>query len=116
MGATIGVEVRERHPDILIKLLNHIILAERMTLPIIGEEDPSQVRMPLEPNAEEVVRLSLVPVGCAPEQGHRGKAWALTRQLHLEHDLMHEGHGLEMIHHAEVFPRSVVHTTQAHEI
>jgi hypothetical protein len=33
-----------------------------MPLPVVGEQDPNEVRMPVEPDAEEVPRLALVPV------------------------------------------------------
>src|SRR5439155_14300302 len=51
-----------------------VVLTEGITLPVLGEEDPSEVWMTLEPDAEHVVALALHPVGAAVEPGQRGTA------------------------------------------
>src|SRR5919109_626897 len=45
-----------------------------MALPVLAEEDPSQIGMALERHAEHVVALALHPVGAAKEAGQRGTA------------------------------------------
>src|SRR5438445_447416 len=51
-----------------------VVLAERMALPVLGEQDPPEVRMALEADAEHVVALALHPVGAAVEPRQRGAA------------------------------------------
>ena len=40
---------------------------QRMTFPVMGEEDPAQVGVAFEANPEEIVDLPLVPAGRRPE-------------------------------------------------
>src|SRR5438552_4571277 len=51
-----------------------VVLAERIALPVLGEQDPPEVRMALEADAEHVVALALHPVGAAVEPRQRGAA------------------------------------------
>src|SRR5882672_1104056 len=51
-----------------------VVLAERMALPVLGQEDPSKIRMALEDDAEHVEALALHPVGSLIEAGQRGAA------------------------------------------
>src|SRR6185503_11530641 len=44
-------------------------LQQRMSLPVLGKENPPQVRMALEADTEHVVALALHPVGAAPDGG-----------------------------------------------
>jgi hypothetical protein len=88
MGSTIWVEVWKGHPDVLIKLLDHIILPERVSLPIIRQKDPSEVGVPFELDAKEIIDFPLMPVSRAPDQCHRWDAWALARELDLDHNLV----------------------------
>src|SRR5919107_532662 len=48
------------------------VLAERVPLPVVGQEDAAQVRVTVEDDAEHVERLALVPVGRAPD-GNDGR-------------------------------------------
>src|SRR6187200_264530 len=46
---------------------DRVVLAEGVPLPVVVHEDPLQVRMALELDPHEVVRLALVPVGGRPD-------------------------------------------------
>src|SRR6266567_7388859 len=58
-----------------------IILPQRMALPALRHQQPAQVRVPVELDAEQVPGLSFVPVGRRPDigqgryvrLGHRGR-------------------------------------------
>src|SRR6266571_7178671 len=52
--------------------LGRILLPEGMALPLVGHQDPPQIRMALERDPEQIKRLPFVPVGGAPDAGHRG--------------------------------------------
>src|SRR5437899_4110558 len=51
-----------------------VVLTEGIALPVLGEQDPPEVGMTLESDAEHVVALALHPVGAAVESGQRGAA------------------------------------------
>src|SRR5919197_2858042 len=55
-----------------------VVLTEGMALPVLGEQDPPEVWMALEADAEHVVALALHPVGAAVEPGQR-RAASLAR-------------------------------------
>ena len=42
-----------------------------MTLPIVGQEYPSQIRMPVKDNAEQIEGFTLVPICGAPYTRYR---------------------------------------------
>ena len=46
--------------------VNGKILAERVAFPIVRHHDPSQMRMITKANAEQIERLTLIPVGAVP--------------------------------------------------
>jgi len=46
-----------------------IILAERVTFPIVGAQDPAEIGVAREIDAEEIKGFTLVPVGGGPEVG-----------------------------------------------
>src|ERR671919_1025421 len=46
-----------------------VVLAQRVTVPVLREQDAAQVRMPLEYHAEHVVALALHPVGATEDAG-----------------------------------------------
>src|SRR5260370_17812091 len=48
-----------------------VIAAQRMPDPVVGHENSRQLGMPVEDDAEEVVRLALVPVGGRKQVVHR---------------------------------------------
>src|SRR5258707_2457612 len=50
---------------------DRVIAAQRMPDPVVGHEDSRELGMPVEDDAEQVVRLALVPVGGWKEVVHR---------------------------------------------
>src|SRR6185436_8546307 len=46
------------------------IFAQCMSLPIVGQQDPSQIRMAVEDHAKQIECLALVPVCCLPNARH----------------------------------------------
>src|SRR5512139_1752109 len=58
---------------------DRVFLAQGVPLPLVGQENPPQVRMPLEGDSQQVEGLPLVPVGGAPDAGHAGDLLALGR-------------------------------------
>src|SRR5438034_11778089 len=46
----------------LARSFERIILALRVTLPFVGHQDPAEVRMAVEPDAEQVEHFALQPV------------------------------------------------------
>src|SRR5882672_6380035 len=62
-----------------------VVLAQRVTLPILTEEDPPQVGMAVEHHAEQVEALALVPVGAAIEAGQRRAMDLAGTELALHH-------------------------------
>src|SRR5262245_11055195 len=59
-------------PDQGLPLLLRVVLAERMALEAVVEQDPAQVRMTAEAHAVEVEDLALHPVGrCVERHGAR---------------------------------------------
>src|SRR5881628_870993 len=78
-----------------------VVLSEGMAFPVLGEEDPPEVWMALEADAEHVVALALHPVGAAIEPGQRG-ATRLARAEPRPHrqdepgvEVLHTAHDLE---------------------
>ena len=51
--------------------VNREILAERMSFPIIRHHDPSQMRVITKPNAEQIERLTLIPIRAVPHSRYR---------------------------------------------
>ena len=51
---------------------NVVILAKWMALPTVGQENPLQVRMPGEFDAEHVVDFAFEPVGGGPDFAEAG--------------------------------------------
>ena len=52
--------------------VNGVVLAERMAIPVLGQEQPPEIRVPLEANPEEVIALALHPQGPPVEAGQTG--------------------------------------------
>src|SRR5215210_4109390 len=61
---------------------HRVTLAQRVALPVVGHQDPAQVRVAREADAHHVPRLSLVPVGGRPDRDD-----ALDRLAVVEPDL-----------------------------
>src|SRR5262245_16558251 len=57
-------------PDPVILQRELVVLAERVALPVLREQNPRQVRVAGEPDAAQVVGLALVPVGRLPQARH----------------------------------------------
>src|SRR5687767_6385261 len=57
-----------------VRRVDSVVLAQRVALPVVAEEDAAMIGMPLERDAEHVVALALHPVGPAPDAGERGTA------------------------------------------
>src|SRR5262245_28183050 len=60
-----------------------VVLAKWVTLPVLGEKDPPQIRMAVEADPEQVVALPLHPQG-APEQTGQARARRLPADARLE--------------------------------
>src|SRR5581483_1183294 len=59
-----------------------------MSLPVVGEQDPREVRMAIEDDAVEVEGLPLVPVGGGEQRGHRRQAGIVLCDPHLHPETM----------------------------
>ena len=55
-----------RHLD-----LHRVVLAQRMAFPVLGHQQPPQVAVPVEDDAEQVPHLALEPVGGRPDAASR---------------------------------------------
>src|SRR5450755_816817 len=64
------------HPFIVL-LQNAVILTQRMPLPPIGQQNPLQVRMPVELDPEHVEYFALKPVGGRPNRHGAGERFAV---------------------------------------
>src|ERR1035438_477527 len=64
------------HPFIVL-LQNAVILTQRMPLPPIGQQNPLQIRMPVELDPEHVEYFALQPVGCRPNRHGTGERFAV---------------------------------------
>src|SRR5712691_2672586 len=59
------------------------ILAQGVSLPIVRQKNPAQVRMSIKNYSKEIKRFALVPVGCAPHGGNGRN----VRIVFVQHDL-----------------------------
>src|SRR6266545_4679867 len=102
-GRDVGVDVPDVHPA------ERVVLALRVALPVLGHEDPDQVRVAVEAHPEEVVDLALVPVGRGPHAGHRGD----VRVVDADPDLDPQPHvvveRVEVVVDAEPLPQAGQH-------
>src|SRR5439155_136324 len=71
-----------------------VVLAEGMAFPVLGEQDPPEVRMALEADAERVVALALQPVGAAVAPRQRGAACLAGAAARAQG---HDGPGVEVL-------------------
>src|SRR5215208_7498156 len=62
------------------------VFAERVPLPVVGQEDAAQVWVSVEDDAEHVEGLALVPVGRAPDGRHRRDVRVLLVEQNLQAD------------------------------
>ena len=75
-----------------------IVLAERVALPIVGQENAAQLWVALELHAEEVVGFPLVPIGSGPDGGHTVDRRRVTRQRRLEPQPVVVFQRVELVH------------------
>src|SRR3989454_4291602 len=78
--------------------VDRVVLTQGIAPPVLGEQDPPEVGMTLEPNAEHVVALALHPVGAAVESGQRSAA-RLARAEARAH--RHDEAGVEVLDAAD---------------
>src|SRR5262249_272418 len=74
--SNVGVSRLDAQVDLypfFVLLVDAIILAQRMALPVIGQQDAPQVGMALEADPEHVEALALQPVRRGPERDHAGR-------------------------------------------
>ena len=57
-----------------------------MTLPVIWQQDATQIRMLVKDHPEKIVSLSLVPIRCAPDAGNAGNVRIVFIEQHLQSD------------------------------
>src|SRR5208337_2847579 len=77
------------------------VLAQRMTAKRGVTEDALQIRVALEADPEQVVRLALEPVGGLPYAGQRRNRWITFRHRHLQAHAMAVADGVEVVHGLE---------------
>ena len=73
-----------------------------MPHPGILQQDPAQIRVPLEADADQIPGLALVPGRGGPELRHRGQAGARPRQPDLQRELVAVTVAVQMIGHAQI--------------
>ena len=114
----LGHLLRRLHVQPVVVLGVLPVLAQRVPLPVVGEEDPARVAVAGEGDAEEVPGLALVPVGDAPDLLDRRHRRVLARQVHLQGERVEVRVGVEVVDH--LHPRRrllrVVDTGEAHEV
>jgi hypothetical protein len=66
----------------------NVVFAQWMTFPIRGEEDPPQIRVPIEDNPHEIECLPLVPIGSPPDRGNRRETRIIMGQANLQAELV----------------------------
>src|SRR5215469_183677 len=71
-------------PDQRLPAVDGIVLAERMALELLVEQEAARIGMPLEADAEHVPHLALEPVGDGPEDGRGGHRRVVLLHPHLE--------------------------------
>src|SRR5207237_4051590 len=47
------------------------ILSQGVTLPIVGQQNSPQIRMPIEDHSEQIICFPFVPISRAPDAGNR---------------------------------------------
>src|SRR3954451_18836986 len=82
-----------------------VVLALRVTVPVVGHEDPGERRVAVEDDAEHVERLALLPVRRRIDAGHRGDVRVLGGDGDLEPDPAAVGHRRQVVD--DVQPRAL---------
>ena len=79
-----------------------VLLAQGMTLPIVGHQDAPQVGVAAEVDAEHVEHLPLVPVGGREDWGDAGRVRLLPRQFGFDADIAGLVKGEQVVVEGEV--------------
>jgi hypothetical protein len=77
--------------------LRGVILSERMSLPVFGHEDATQIRMALEVDSEQVIDLALEGVGARPDRHDGGHSGVVTRKSNLEAEALPRLDRIQMV-------------------
>src|SRR5262245_1897013 len=64
----------------------HVVLPQRVPDPVLRAEDPPQIGIAFELDADQVVRLALEPARAAPQERDRRHARLPARKLHLHRE------------------------------
>src|SRR5690554_2774652 len=72
--------VRYLHAVVVVR--DRVVLAQRISLPVVRQKDTTEIRMTVEADAVHVVPFTLVPVGRAPDLCHRGNMRVLDRGVY----------------------------------
>ena len=114
----LGHLLRRLHPQAVVELGVHPVLAQRVAAPVVGEQDPAQVRVAAEGDAEEVEGLALVPVGHGPEPLDGVDAGLLARQVNLDAKRVSVAVREQVVDHLD--PRRIllgpVHRREVHQV
>src|SRR5262249_49507494 len=81
-----------------VRRVDGVILAQRMPLPVLPEENAAMIGMSLEPHSEHVPTLALHPLGAPPDAGERWTTVDARREAGAEHD---RNAGVEVLDTAE---------------
>src|SRR3990172_1980734 len=86
--------------------LQRVILPEGMPFPVLGQQDPAEIGVAGEGDAEQVVTLPLVPVRSVPDRHDTVDLWVALGDLGLDPDCVPVADGIELVHHLEppLFP------------
>src|SRR3990172_5877893 len=91
-GSVRSIDIGLLHPDPVVLGRHLVVLAQRVSLPILGTENPLEVRVTRKPDPREVKHLPFVPVGPGPKVAHAGGLGQLalhvvfpSRERHLQH-------------------------------
>src|SRR3982751_2568844 len=76
--------------DAVVLAGEDVILPQGEALPVVGAEDAAQVGVAVEDDAEQVVRLALVPVGGRPEADDARHVRLGARAVDLDRDSVPE--------------------------
>ena len=83
----------------LSRICTGIVLAQRMAFPVVRHQQPAQVAMTLEHDAEQVPDFALEPAGARPDALHASAGAADPRQRHLQPEASVRRR--QVIHHFE---------------
>src|ERR1039458_7591387 len=88
------------HPFVIL-LQDVVILAQRKSLPAVGQQNPLQIGMSIKLNAEHVVDFALQPVGGRPDGNGTREAFAI-QNLRRHTNALVAREGIKHPHHIEL--------------